>query len=104
MAKVKTKKLTWTDSTAQDVVGYNVYWNREADGNPDYTDTPVSVTGTGVFIPDDIPSFPLEDISFIFGVSAIDDAGNESDIALTGAVPLDFIAPDAPTNVSVVNG
>jgi hypothetical protein len=51
-----------------------------------------------VTLPDDIPSFPLVAGEIELGVSAISEAGNESEIAKV-KVLVDFIVPEAPSNI-----
>ena len=104
MAKIIKKKVSWTASTASDVEGYKVYWSTEANGEPDYDADNVEVSATQVIFPDDTPTFPVaEEGNYILGVAAVDDVGNESDMAVTSPVPFDFNAPDAPSNVIVEN-
>ncbi len=77
MAKVVKKKVSWTGSVATDVVGYKVYWSKEANGTPDYSSANATVNGNQVIIPDVTSSFPVADeINYILGISAIDDVGN----------------------------
>jgi hypothetical protein len=55
---------------------------------------------TEVILPDDIPSFPLETGDMELGVSAINHAGNESEITKL-TVDFNFEVPDAPQNLKV---
>ena len=104
MSKIIKKRVRWTASAASDVVGYKVYWSKEANGTPDYNANNVQVDGTQVVFPDDAPTFPVADEdNYILGVAAIDDVGNESDMAVTPPVPFDFNAPDAPSAVITEN-
>ena len=106
MSKIIKKKVSWVASVASDVVAYKMYWSLAANGAPTYDSESVQVNSskTQIIIPDDVPNFPIgiED-NYILGISAIDDVGNESDIAVTPSVPFDFDAPDAPSGISVAN-
>lgn len=100
MAKVKNYTITWTKSTATDVVGYKVYYVPETDVL-DYGSPNVAVGDVDtVTIPADVPDFPLIDGVYKIGLSSVDDVGNESDI-IEKTVPFDLVAPDAPTNLEV---
>lgn len=100
MAKVKNYQITWTKSASVDVVGYKVYYVPELDllnyGSPNVAVGDVN----SVNIPADVPDFPLIDGVYKIGLSAVDDVGNESDIA-EKTVPFDLVAPDAPTDLAV---
>lgn len=101
MAKIIKKVLTWTPGAAADIVATKLYWCQDDEvldyNSPNFT---VDMPATEVTLPTDIPEFPLEEGNFKLGISSIDDVGNESDIAEL-AVPFDFAAPDAPTNLVV---
>jgi hypothetical protein len=106
MAKIIKKKVSWNPSSATDVVSYRLYWSTESSGAPDYSSDykEVDSSVTQVIIPDETPTFPIaiED-NYILGVSSVDDVGNESDIAMAAAVPFDFNAPDAPSDISITD-
>lgn len=105
MARAGTKTFYWTASTAQDVESYRVYATQE--------NTPISYSSpfvdVGLVTEVDLGKLanegftPLVDADGIFnlGVSAIDDLGNESDLAVKPSVPLDFVPPAAPTGLGV---
>ena len=103
MAKVKEYQIAWTQSDSTDVVGYKIYYMPEGEelnyGSPSVTVGNVN----SVSIPTDIPDFPLIDGSYQIGLTAVDDVGNESDIAVK-TVPFDLVAPDVPTNLEVTAG
>lgn len=100
MAKVKDYQITWTKSASVDVVGYKIYYVPEAD-TLTYASPNVIVGDVDtVAIPADVPEFPLIDGIYKIGLSAVDDVGNESDIAVK-TVPFDLVAPDVPTNLEV---
>ena len=100
MSKVAKYQISWTKSTATDVVGYKVYYTPDTEvldyGSPSVTLGDVDL----VVIPDEVPEFPLIDGTYKIGLSSMDDVGNESDI-IEKTVPFDLVAPDAPTNLDV---
>lgn len=102
MAKILNKKFQWTASNSPDVVGHNVYVKTGTTALA-YTDpkTYVAMPVVELNLPDGFPGFPLFDGDFMVGVTGVDDWGNESDIVSISR-PFDFIAPNAPTNLSVV--
>lgn len=111
MSLVKGIILAITASTSPDVVGNKLYMVdenlplvRDADGN---------VPGAQVFdlgkpAPDPdgktrwdlakLPNMTTNDGVYNLGVAAVDDAGNESSFLEIPSVPLDFVAPNAPTD------
>jgi hypothetical protein len=101
MALIKpVGSVQWVASIAPDVIGYRVFWTIDGTA-PDYTSQSVDVGNvTGV----QLPFTGLEAFEGILqvGVAAIDAAGNVSDIAAPVNIPLDSIAPDAPTGVVYV--
>lgn len=100
--------VKFTPSLSQDVVAYRIYVQQTPD--------PISVNSAnrqvdGPFTPgsdgkiqiDLQPLFPNLDGEYTVGISAVDDAGNESGL-LEGVTVVDFIAPDAPTDLEFVRG
>jgi Tfp pilus assembly protein PilZ len=97
VGKVKRKRLAWDRSLSDKVTRYRVYWSK--DGGIDYGSQHVEVGNVvQVTLPDDIPSFPLVAGEIELGVSAISEAGNESEITKF-RVSIDFIAPEPPKNL-----
>jgi len=47
-----------------------------------------------------LPSFPLVNGTLTLGISAVNDAGNESDITEMTA-EFNFVVPDAPRNLKI---
>ena len=101
MAKIIKKTLSWTPGAAADIVATKLYWCSEEEvltyDSPNVT---IDMPATEITLPEDAPNFPLEEGNFQIGITSVDDVGNESDIAEL-AVPFDFAAPDAPTNLVV---
>jgi hypothetical protein len=105
MTKIVQRKLQWVASPAADVEAYKVYFGPH-DTVFDYTQPFVTVPGdvTELSISADPTLSALAEGKYDFAVTAVDDAGNESDFAEVENVPLDVEAPAAPTNVEVVAG
>jgi len=126
MARTKPAgKVTFPASASTDVVSYNLYYREVGkpdpgnpsatppvppadadDGKLSYNDTVVNGlpavdnpdgSATKVVIAD-LAQLQLGavDGQLRVGLSAVDDAGNESDIGPTTDVPFDDVAPDAP--------
>ena len=94
MAKMKKRKLRWKASQSQQVVGYRLYW---AEGGEVGYDSPFTALGniTEVVLPDDVDGFSPKGGPIEFGVSAVDELGNESDL-VTFQAPYQFNIPLAP--------
>lgn len=103
MPKIVQRVLKWVASAAGDVASYKVYFGPH-DTVFDYTQPFVTVPGTvtELSISTDPTLSALAEGQYDFAVTAVDDAGNESDFAEVENVPLDVEAPAAPTNVEVV--
>jgi hypothetical protein len=99
MAKIKKRKLSWKASSSAQTTGYKLYWARQ--GELGY-DSACEYLGpvTQVVIPDGLSEFTPRTGPFEFGIVAVDDSGNESDMA-TITVPFHFIAPEAPGEVQI---
>ena len=99
MAKMKKRKLRWKSSGSSQVVGYNLYWSEG--GSVDYT-SPCARLGNvnEIVLPDDLESFPPVIGPVEFGITAVDELGNESDMA-TLAAPYQFSVPAAPTGLKL---
>ena len=97
VGKVKRKKLSWDRSLGEKVTKYRVYWSKDGgiDYHSDYAEVGIVVQ---VILPDDIPSFPLLAGVIELGVSAISEAGNESEITKI-SVSVDFTVPEPPKNL-----
>ncbi|MCJ7538325.1 MAG: PilZ domain-containing protein [Desulfobacterales bacterium] len=99
MGKIKKKRVRWQPSASSDVTGYRLYWSNQ--GEVDYNSTYAELSNvSGVILPDDISSFPLETGNIELGISAINQAGNESDITKLAAY-FSFTVPDAPLGLEV---
>ena len=97
MARMKKRKLGWTASTSPQVVGYKLYW---ADGEAVSYDSPSVVLGnvTKIVLPDDVEGFNPKGGPVEFGVTAMDELGNESDM-VTFSAAYQFNVPKAPKDL-----
>jgi hypothetical protein len=97
MGKIRQRKISWERSNSPDVINYKVYWSE--DDRIDY-DSHHALVGDvdDLLLPDDLLSFPLIRGTMTLGISAVDSAGNESDITAV-SVDLDFTVPDAPRDL-----
>jgi hypothetical protein len=99
MAKVRTYTLAWGASPDADVVGYRLRWALPPQ-TVDYT-LPYTDVGNVTQVSLPLGTIPLMDGDITIGLSAIDDVGNESDIAVITS-PFDLVAPAAPTNLRIL--
>ena len=97
MAKIKRRKLKWIASDSSQVVGYKLYWSEN--GGVNY-DSQCAILGniTELILPDDVKSFTPNGGPIEFGITALDELGNESDM-ITVKAPYQFIVPKAPEDL-----
>jgi hypothetical protein len=99
MAKIRRKRIRWERSASPDVINHRLYWSE--DGRMTYDSSHALVGDVAeILLPGNLPSFPLIKGTMTLGISAVDSAGNESDIA-TVCVKLDFTVPDAPSGLRI---
>ena len=97
--KIKRKRIRWYRSPSTEVVKYRLYWS--AEGKVDYDSQYVELGNVAdAILPDDIPSFPLICGTVYLGITALSQAGNESDLTKISA-SLDFTVPEAPHQIWV---
>jgi PilZ domain len=97
--KIKRKRIRWYRSPSTEVVKYRLYWS--AEGEVDYDSQYVELGNVAdATLPDDIPSFPLITGTVYLGITALSQAGNESDMTKITA-SLDFTVPEAPKQIWV---
>jgi hypothetical protein len=99
MAKYVKKTLSWTPSNSLDVVSHKVY-AKFGGAQPDYLSPNIDIPLPAASVELPFPGMTLDDGTYIFGISAVDDFGNESDLVFLPA-ELDFLAPNPPTNLSI---
>lgn len=101
MAKIKKRQLRWTASESPQTAGYKLYWAENEKVN--YDSKCVSVGNvTTIVLPDAIDAFRPQNGPIEFGITAVDDLGNESDL-ITIAAPYQFKAPRAPEEIWIEN-
>lgn len=99
MAKIKKRKLRWAASQSPQVVGYKLYW--EEGGQVTYNSICANLGNIiEVVIPDGVENFSLKPDSgtIEFGITAVDELGNESDM-ITVSAPYQFNVPHAPGEI-----
>ena len=97
MAKIKRRKLKWSASNSAQVVGYKLYWSEN--GKVHYNSKCVLLGNvTEIVLPDDVNSFRPNGGAIEFGITAIDELGNESDMTTLKA-PYQFRVPEAPDDL-----
>jgi hypothetical protein len=99
VAKIKKRKLHWKASESPQVVGYKLYWSEGE--QVDYESQSAALGNvTQVLLPDEIPGFTPGRGTVEFGITAVDELGNESDM-VTFAADHQFNVPQAPQQVSM---
>lgn len=96
MAKIRKCKLSWQASTSENVIGYKLYWSKAAEVGYDSKSIKVGNV-TEIALPDDVT---LSDGPVMFGVTAIDKDGNESDMT-TIPEAYQLQVPKAPMGLSL---
>lgn len=97
MAKIKKRKLKWIASDSPQVVGYKLYWSEN--GAVNYCSKCVSLGNvTEVVLPGDVDLFVPGGGPVEFGITAVDELGNESDM-ITLKAPYQFNVPKAPQDL-----
>lgn len=96
MAKIRKCKLSWEASDSENVIGYKLYWSKAAEVSYDSKYIKVGNV-TEITLPDDVT---LSEGPVMFGVTAIDKDGNESDMTAI-AEPYQLHVPKAPAGLSL---
>ena len=97
MAKIKKRRLRWTASDSAQVVGYKLYWSESNEVN--YDSKCVTLGNIAeIVLPDDVETFKPEGGPIVFGITALDELGNESDMT-TLVAPYQFNVPKAPDDL-----
>lgn len=97
---VKNVNLSFSPSGSPDVVGYKMYIE-EAPNEVSYDSESFDLgMNTNINIAD-LANITTKDGIYNIGITAIDDAGNESSMSKMGEVPLDFISPDPPGEIII---
>ena len=97
MGKVRKRTLRWEPSA--DAAKYRVYWSTQ--GPVGYESDFVEVENkTMAILPDELPSFSETAGNIELGVSAVNTAGNESELTIA-RVYVDLTVPEAPKLLTV---
>ena len=96
MAKLRKYKLSWTAPESKNIIGYRVYWSQEATVGYDSEHVDMfNITELTIFDEFLVPGKPV-----MFGVTAVDFDGNESDI-VTLPEPFQVHVPEPPSRISI---
>lgn len=99
MAKIRKCKLSWNTSDADHIVGYKLYWS--TNNAVSYDSNFIELGNVReVNIPDILEYVPPVGESILFGITALDKNGNESDITRL-AEAYTLTAPPAPIDFSL---
>jgi hypothetical protein len=99
MSKIRKRRLKWAKSGSPQVVGYKLYWSE--DGEVDYNSKSAMLGNVNeIVLPDDVDSFKPGGGPIELGITAVDEIGNESDMATIKAA-YQFNVPDAPADLSL---
>jgi hypothetical protein len=100
MPKLQPAILRFPKSGSPDVVTYKLYMELEGItvtyDSPSYDIGSTEVDGYIVVDLAAVPGMTTLDGVYNIGVTAVDDAGNESSFSTKNSVPLDFTPPDPP--------
>ena len=85
------KRVQWDPSPTRDIACHRLYWalGKSVDYDSDFVEV---VGDTELILPDDTPYFPLVSGLVELGITAVDQAGNESDMTRRH-VFVDFASP-----------
>ena len=97
MAKIRKYKLTWGPPDSKNVIGYKLYWSKATEVNYDSKYIKVGNVAE-IKLPYNVF---LSDRPVIFGVTAIDKDGNESDMNKM-SVPFQLHIPKAPVSLTLI--
>lgn len=97
MGKIRKRTVRWDSST--DAGKYRLYWSTQ--GPVGYESDFVEIESkTQAILPDEVPTFPKIAGDIELGITAVNVAGNQSDIAIA-RVYVDFTVPEAPKAITV---
>jgi hypothetical protein len=99
MARVRARTLRWKAVESNGVVGYKIYW--EKGDTVTYDSESIHIGNQAeIVIPDGLEGFVPETGQYMFGITTIDQWGNESDMT-TMREPFHFSVPPAPESLWV---
>ena len=96
MARLRKCKLYWAASETEDIVGYKLYWAKGATVSYDCESIAVGKVN-GIPIPE---CLRLSDEPVMFGITAVDIDGNESDMTTLDA-PFQLEPPGPPRHLHI---
>ena len=97
MGKIRKRTVRWEASA--DAKKYRLYWSTQ--GPVGYDSEFFEIENKSlVILPDEIASFPKIAGNIELGITAVNAAGNESDITIA-RVYVDFTVPEAPKAITV---
>jgi len=101
LAGTRRCKLRWKPSDSDQVIGYRLYWST---GKTVSYDSNFLELGnvTEVYLPEVLKLNPRSDLHIMLGVTAMDIAGNESDMVILSK-PYHTMAPQAPEALLLSN-
>ena len=99
--KVKNVTLSFPASGSTDVVGYKLYMEA-VPTDVSYESQSFDLGNITTIDLATLPGVTTTDGVYNLGIAAVDDAGNESSFSLISNVPLDFLAPDAPGEITII--
>lgn len=99
MGKLQARTLRWKAVESDQVVGYKVYWSKGEKVTYDSESVYIQDL-TEIVIPDALEGFVHEPGVYMFGITTLDQWGNESDMT-TLREPFHFTVPPAPESLWV---
>ena len=101
MTKVQGLTISFPASGSTDVVGYKLYLE-ESPGQVTYDSQSFDLGNVTTIDLATLPGMTTADGVYNLGVTAVDDAGNESSMSVATDVNLDFAAPDPPGPITFI--
>lgn len=98
---VKNVTLSFPASGSPDVVGYKLY-AEEVPNAVTYDSESVDLGNNTTVDLSTLPMMTTKDGTYNVGITAVDDAGNESSMSVVNDVALDFTEPDPPGVITIV--
>ncbi len=99
LGRIRQKRIRWEPSRSQDVIGYRLYWSRDA--RVGYDSDHVDLGNVNqVTLPHGVPSFPLVEGEVQLGITAFNAAGNESAITEVSG-HFNFVVPESPKGMVI---
>ena len=100
MAKVKNVVVSFPASDSPDVTGYKLYIE-EAPNVVSYESVSFDIGNVTTIDLSKLDGMTTKDGIYNLGITAVDDAGNESSMSVVSDVPLDFVAPNPPGQITI---